>query len=117
MFVVSFTPQELFSSQQPDLKHYIFHCLTRTGIFMGAFVAGWSKEFHSKERLQHRSIGYNLDRYKCRIQVPKHSVHKLESHMTVENILTPITNFAKLFRESVGICVKTIYFTNINIIC
>ena len=27
--------------------------------------------------------------------------------MTGENILTPISNFAKLFRESIGICVMT----------
>ena len=83
---------------------------------MGAFVAGWSKEFHSKERYQRRPLGYNRNRYTCSIQIPKHSVHKLEIRMTGGNILTPITNFAKLFRESVGICEKTIYFTSINII-
>ena len=62
MCVGSYTPQELYSPQHPDVKHNIF---PHTETFMGAFVAGWSKEFHSKEKLQHRSLGYNRNRYTC----------------------------------------------------
>ena len=52
------------SPQQPDVIQ--FPCFSLTGILclIDAFVVGWSKEFHSKERL-HLLINYNRDRHTC----------------------------------------------------
>ena len=64
--------KKLYSSQQPDVKHFPVKPLRR---HLRAFVAGWSKEFHFKESLQHLLISYNRDRHiHVDIQVPKNMV-------------------------------------------
>ena len=50
--------------QQPDVIHFPCFSFTEKLCFMDAFVAGWSKEFHSKEIL-HPHISYNRDRHTC----------------------------------------------------